>query len=211
MSLFGNCYLQLPPTCTPQPTTFNQLTNKLYVDTQVGNLLINNETFNGAISFAQNITLPTTFTTPTTSQLGYTIQANAPTSTAIPTNTSTILCSLTLPSGKWLCQWSVMYFLATGSTTTLTYTSQGLTNNGVASNFIPTGGNPSTMQSSYASEVLGGTNGLFILRSGSSVIDSTSWGSSTVFLTTLVLYTTNSITTNSASTAGTGFTLTRIA
>lgn len=208
LTVFGNSVLQSAST-TQVPSLPNHIANKQYVDTTQNSVLTSNETFTGLVSFAQPIGLSDVGATLNT-QLGYTIQVNATASTSIPTNTSTILCLTTIPTGKWLCQWSVLYYLSSGASTTMTYHSEGLTNNGIASNFLPSSGNPATMQSSYASEVLGGTNGFFVLKTGSSVIDSSNWGSNSVFLTCLILYASNTITTNT-STAGTGFALTRIA
>jgi hypothetical protein len=112
-------------------------------------------TFSGAtnltncntLSLTNNITLNSgTFTTPTSNQLGYiTSFALSSSISAISTGVNQTIGSLTLPSGLWLCNWSVG-FNNSGLAGTVVSQLCGITNQNNINTYYTVSSPPSTFQ-----------------------------------------------------------------
>jgi hypothetical protein len=198
---FGNTYTQIPPQCTQLlPTIPQHLSTKYYTDLYPSR----NNNWTGANTFSQNIGLSSTYSPPASGQLGYQVAASPAANLAIPSGTTVTLCSAALPSGRWLCHWGIKYYLVSGVGSTISTRTEGVNNTQSVTNSAT----PSTIVMAAQNELFSGTG--FTLKSGSCIVDSTTWGSSTVYLMCSVVYSASSFTTSPTPT-GCGFTLTRIA
>jgi hypothetical protein len=199
--LFGNTYTQIPPQCTQLvPTLPQQLSTKYYTDLYPSR----NNNWTGANSFSQAIGLPGAYSPPASGQLGYQVAASAVANLAIASGVTVSLCSAVLPAGRWLCHWGIKYYLVSGVGSTLSTRNEGVNN----TQSVVNSQTPATMTMAAQNELFSGTSSS--LKSGSCIVDSTTWGSSTVYLMCSIVYSASAFTTSPTPT-GCGFTLTRIA
>ena len=119
---------------TPKGTTLN--TTNDVVDTTNAQTIAGVKTFSSGITLGanQNITLATTFTTPTSLQLGYTVNAIGTAPQTIGNGTLTTICSMTVTAGVWNFYYGMTDLQALSATTAwnMSNSQMGLSTSGLA-------------------------------------------------------------------------------